>query len=75
VAPVLFPAPRYASPRPGPADPGDTNVFGDMRLIGELCRPDLAPVPSPAALHGKLDARGLRGVTVHDWAPGGSIPG
>jgi hypothetical protein len=46
-----------------------------MRLIGELCRPDLAPVPSPAALHGKLDARGLRGVTVHDWAPGGSIPG
>ena len=24
---------------------GDTNVFGDMRLIGELYRPDLAMLP------------------------------
>ena len=24
---------------------GDTDVFGDMRLIGELCRPDFAMLP------------------------------
>jgi L-ascorbate metabolism protein UlaG (beta-lactamase superfamily) len=89
---------------------GDTNVFGDMRLIGELYRPDLALLPigghytmgpreaalavellgveavapvhwgtfpilagTPAALRDELDARGLRGVVVHDWAPGESI--
>jgi L-ascorbate metabolism protein UlaG (beta-lactamase superfamily) len=89
---------------------GDTNVFGDMRLIGELYRPDLALLPigghytmgpreaalavellgvdavapihwgtfpilagTPAALRDELDARGLRGVVVHEWAPGGSI--
>ena len=82
---------------------GDTNVFGDMRLIGELYRPHLALLPigghytikprkaalavellgveavapihwgtfpilagTPAALREELDARGLRGVTVHD---------
>jgi L-ascorbate metabolism protein UlaG (beta-lactamase superfamily) len=89
---------------------GDTNVFSDMRLIGELYRPDLALLPigghftmgpreaalavellgvdavapihwgtfpllagTPEALRHELDERGLRGVTVHDWAPGGSI--
>ena len=24
---------------------GDTSVFGDMRLIGDMYRPDLVPVP------------------------------
>jgi L-ascorbate metabolism protein UlaG (beta-lactamase superfamily) len=91
---------------------GDTNVFGDMRLIGELYRPSLALLPigghftmgpreaamavellgvdavapihwgtfpllagTPAALRHELDERGLRGVVVHDWEPGGSIGG
>jgi L-ascorbate metabolism protein UlaG (beta-lactamase superfamily) len=89
---------------------GDTNVFSDMRLIGELYHPDLALLPigghftmgpreaalavellgvdavapihwgtfpilagTPAALRHELDERGLRGVTVHAWAPGDSI--
>ena len=30
---------------------------------------------TPAALRHELDERGLRGVTVHDWTPGGSIDG
>ncbi len=91
---------------------GDTNVFGDMRLIGELYRPDLALLPigghftmgpreaalavellgvdavapihwgtfpilagTPAELRHELDERGLRGVTVHDWAPGDTLHG
>jgi L-ascorbate metabolism protein UlaG (beta-lactamase superfamily) len=89
---------------------GDTNVFSDMRLIGELYRPDVALLPigghftmgpreaalavellgveavapihwgtfpllagTPAQLRHELDARGLRGVVVHDWSPGGSF--
>ncbi len=89
---------------------GDTNVFSDMRLIGELHRPDLALLPigghytmgpreaalavellgveevapihwgtfpllagTPGTLRHELEVRGLRGVTVHDWAPGGTI--
>ena len=28
---------------------------------------------TPAALRHELDERGLRGVTVHDWAPGDTI--
>ena len=89
---------------------GDTNVFGDMALIRELHRPDLAFLPigghftmgpreaalaaellgvsdiapihwgtfpllagTPAGLRAELDARGLRGVTVHAWAPGEAL--
>jgi L-ascorbate metabolism protein UlaG (beta-lactamase superfamily) len=89
---------------------GDTNVFGDMRLIAELYRPTLAFLPigghytmgpreaalavellgvdavapihwgtfpilagTPGELRRELDERGLRGVVVHEWAPGDSI--
>ena len=31
--------------RPGSADAGDTNVFAEMRFIGELYRPNLALLP------------------------------
>jgi L-ascorbate metabolism protein UlaG (beta-lactamase superfamily) len=93
-------------------DAGDTSVFGDMRLIGELYRPSLAFLPigghftmgpreaaiavellgvndvapihwgtfpiltgTPEALREALDERGLTGVAVHGWAPGGSLRG
>ena len=36
---------------------GDTNVFGDMRLIGELYRPDIALLPDRRPLHDGARAR------------------
>ncbi len=91
---------------------GDTNVFAEMRFIGELYRPNLALLPigghytmgpreaalavellgvdavapihwgtfpilagTPDQLRAELDARGLRDVMVHSWAPGESLRG
>jgi len=91
---------------------GDTNVFAEMKFIGELYRPSLALLPigghftmgpreaalamellgvdavapihwgtfpilagTPDQLRRELDARGLRNVMVHRWAPGESLRG